>query len=364
MNRFRFAERQLAVQRGLESIYRVARDPHKFAEHSGDLISCFYSISTTSRSEWLRQTALAMGKERASRWVSSHRALPKDLDAETLMDYIWGCTAAEELGVACQELRQEIIRSASRFKVEEFMCFNPQQESPPDDAAEQCTCGAKNERIRKRCRLCKRKLIKLNRYEAGFYALTRTYASDSLGANIGARYADVIRWLPAMRPYRGYENGQNPDFYDTVYFVTHVVYTVNDYGVYKIPRRLLPEEFEFLKNNLHEAIAINDPEMVGEFLDSLKAFGLTERDPIIQTGSDYLLSSQNPDGSWGVYDRHDTYMQYHATWTAIDGLRDHAWRGIGFSFPDVEPLLRRTARKRPGNPNPVGTLEHSNQTAN
>ena len=36
----------------------------------------------------------------------------------------------------------------------------------------------------------------------------------------------------------------------------------------------------------------------------------------------------------------DTYMRYHATWTAIDGLRDYGWR-TGLSFPDLKPLLTR-----------------------
>ena len=72
-----------------------------------------------------------------------------------------------------------------------------------------------------------------------------------------------------MPPDWGCENGENPDFYDIVYFVTHVVYTVNAYGVYKMSCRLLPDEFQFLKTYLHEAISMNDPEMVGEF-ESLK----------------------------------------------------------------------------------------------
>ena len=79
--------------------------------------------------------------------------------------------------------------------------------------------------------------------------------------------------------------------------------------------------------------------MVGEFLDSLKAFGLTEKNRIIRTGVDYLLAKQNADGSWGDYDPRDSYMRYHATWTAIDGLRDYAWRGERLSFPNLKPLL-------------------------
>src|SRR5207248_7122609 len=88
-------------------------------------------------------------------------------------------------------------------------------------------------------------------------------------------------------------------FYDTVYSITHVVYTLNDYGRYRLPPRLLPEEFEFLKSNLREAVAQEDADMLGEFMDSLRAFGLSDADAEIRAGTEYLLAHQNADGSWG-----------------------------------------------------------------
>jgi hypothetical protein len=154
-----------------------------------------------------------------------------------------------------------------------------------------------------------------------------------LGVRLGARYLDVIKWLPAMRPYRGREDGDNPDFVSSIYAVTHVVYTLNGYSVYKLSPRWLPDEYEFLRSNLVEAIAMEDPETMGEFLDSLKAFGLTEKHPLIRKGMDYVLATQNADGSWGDVDAEDIYQRYHPTWTAIDGLREYAWRGERLQFP-------------------------------
>ena len=83
--------------------------------------------------------------------------------------------------------------------------------------------------------------------------------------------------------------------------------------------------------------------MVGEFLDSLKAFGLTNSHPLLRTGMEYLLSQQNPDGSWGDMNAEDIYQRYHPTWTAIDGLREYRWRGVRLSFPELMPLLKRWA---------------------
>ena len=179
----------------------------------------------------------------------------------------------------------------------------------------------------------------LTRYLVWYDALVRTYSGDRYGVTLGARYADVIGWLPFMRPYRGGENGSNPDFYDAAYAVTHVVYTLNDYNVYVLSPRWLPAEFAFLKSNLAEGIAMEDPQMVGEFLDALRAFGLTESDPLIRTGMEYLLSRQNQDGGWGEADAEDAYGLYHPTWTAVDGLRGYARRGDGLSFPELKPLL-------------------------
>jgi squalene cyclase len=105
-----------------------------------------------------------------------------------------------------------------------------------------------------------------------------------------------------------------------------VVYTQNDYSLYRLSPRSLPDEFAYLKSNLKEAVALKDPETMGELIDCLKSFGLDDNDPLIRTGTEFLLSSQNPDGSWGDMKTTDMYLRYHPTWTAVDGLRDYKWK--------------------------------------
>ena len=188
----------------------------------------------------------------------------------------------------------------------------------------------------------------MTRYGVWYDALIRIYSSERFGVNLGARYSDVIKWLPTMRPYRGWEDERNPEFYDMVYAVTHIVYTLNDYSVYRLSPRWLPQEFAFLKKSLNEAIKIEDPDMVGELLDSLKAFGLRETHPLIRRGVEYLLSCQNSDGSWGDAEAEETYKRYHPTWTAIDGLREYKWKRVGLSFPELRPLLKRWAKALDG----------------
>jgi hypothetical protein len=335
-------EIEQAVERGLDFIYHFACKRRNLCDYGSDLLWCFYLISSTSKNPALRAQARRMGNERARQWRKDYPSLPSDRNADVLVDYLYGSSAAHKLGYTDARLDAEIMNAIGEFPAADYLCFDPTKEPPPADVSERCVCGVVNERGRKRCSKCRKGLTTLNRYEVGFYALTRTYSADRYGLSLGARYADVIRWLPQMRPYC---DSDDPEFYDTVYFVTHVIYTLNAYGRYRLSPRWLPQEFDFLKTHLRTAISSDDPEMTGEFVDSLKAFGLKHTHPLIRRGITYLLSKQNDDGSWGDLKFRDGYARYHSTWTAVDGLRDYAWHGERICFPKLLPALKRCARR-------------------
>jgi hypothetical protein len=239
-------------------------------------------------------------------------------------------------------MKEELGRAAARFSARDFLDFDPAIEPPPVDVPEDCVrCGSHNRRGSRVCSRCKARLKMRSRYDVWSGALIATWDGDHYGVKLGASYADVLKWLPDMRPYHGRESGRNSEFEDIVYAVTHVVYTLNDYSIYSLSPTLLAPEFEFLKASLKEAIAIENPDMLGEFMDTLRSFGLAEDDPLIQIGMEYLFSHQNRDGSWG-----DKRLRDHATWTAIDGLSEYAWRGEGLSFPELKPLLEQWAKAK------------------
>ena len=345
MRDLRTHDRDHAIKRGMEFIYEVACDEICFREYGSNLLYFFNFVASTSRDKGLRKMARRMAKERFSQWQRDHVALPADHDASTITDFVLGNHAVERLGVRDAKLKGELKKAARQFAPEDFLWFDPRKEPPPDDIPEVCDCGTINERGRKICmsRKCKKILTMMSRYKIWYIAFTTAYCGERYGVLLGARYMDVIKWLPSMRPYCKKGSDENGLFYDTVYAITHLIYTLNDYGVYKLSRRWLPEEFEFLKNNVTEAIEMEDPDMVGEFLDSLMAFGLTDRHPVVRKGMKYLLSRQNPDGSWGDIDDH-IYTRYHTTWAAIDGLREYAWRGERLSFPKLQPMLYEWAK--------------------
>jgi hypothetical protein len=269
-----------------------------------------------------------MGQERARQWRVENPSVPPDADADEVAFLVFGSYAADRLGVRNDRMKRDLIRAARRFRPEDYFGFDPRKEPPPRDIPERCEkCGKYNGRGVRLCGGCGSALTMKNRYDVLLDALVTAYSGDCYGVRLGRSLEDVTQWLPAMRPYRGREGGKNEDWWNAAYAITHVIYALNGYSRFRLRPEWLPDEFEFLRANLQETIATNDPESMGEYLDTLKSFGLTEADPLIRTGIEFILSRQNPDGSWGDPQSDDIYMRYHPTWTAIDGLRDYAWRG-------------------------------------
>jgi hypothetical protein len=331
-------QRDFAIRRGLDFIHRTACDPENFALYGFDYLFCFYCIASTSSDVELRRRALHLGRQLARQWRREHPEMPNDIEADDVATLIIGSYAADRLGVRDDSLKQQLREVAGDFTSHDYFCFDPDTEPPPKDVPDECECGAYNPRGRKTCLGCKKRLTMMSSYGVWLDALTRTYIGERY-VHFGASFADVIKWLPSMRPYPKFDDGNNPDYHWAVFAVTHVVYTLNSYSLYHLSPSWLPEEFAFLKRNLKQAIVLKDPEMMGESLDTLKSFGLPGDHPLICKGLRFLLSQQNADGSWGDTEAEDIYQRYHPTWTAIDGLRDYRWRGERLSFKRLKPLL-------------------------
>ncbi|HEX8720617.1 MAG TPA: hypothetical protein VF736_08305 [Pyrinomonadaceae bacterium] len=342
-------DRREAVSRGLEFIYRTACDPENFAAYGFDYTFCLHWIASTSRDAALSRAARRMALECARRWRSAWPALPADADAETVAQSVFGGLASDMLGLRDGAFKRDVRRAAARVSATDLLWFDPAAGPPPADLPAECACGEANPRGRKTCRGCKRRLKWLSRYEIWVLALIRGYLGEQYGVRLGASYAEVIGWLPVMRPYPPLAGGYE-DFIWAVYAVTHVVYTLNGYSAYRLSPRWLPAEYEFLKDSLDDIEGLGDTDAAGEILDSLKSFGLSDRHPLIRRGVEFLLSTQNEDGSWGDPAAEDIYDRYHPTLTAVNGLRDYAWTKEALVFPELAPALRRWARGARGAP--------------
>jgi hypothetical protein len=269
-----------------------------------------------------------MGHERARRWRSDHPSLPARPRAEEVVRLLYGSYAADMLGVTNESMKAALIRTAPRFRAEDYFDFDPAREPPPSDISEQCgTCRKYNRRGVRTCANCGSALAIKSSTAALLDAIVPVYIGESYGVPLGARLEDVTQWIPQLRPYQ--------DSDDVTYTVTHLIYALNGYSRYRLNPGWLPDEFAFLKARLSDSA---DPETVGELLDSLKSFGMTEADPLVRSSLQRLLSRQNRDGSWGDPNAEDVYSRYHPTWTAIDGLRDYG--------PREEAVTSREALRR------------------
>ena len=342
--RYTVADRDAALERGLNFIYHTASDPAVFADWGHDLLWCFYTISATSKDPKLREMARKMGHERALEWRRINPMVPAKISVDEVATLLYGSDAADRLGARDPGFKQQLRNAVRGYSATDFLLFDPAREPPPSDIPNQCAkCKRWNDRGVTVCRYCGAPLTMRNRYDVWTDALIVTYSGEIYGVQMGAPYRDVIRWIPVMRPYPARASVSTGIFYDVTYAITHVIYTLNDYNRYLLSPEWLPQEYQYLKTNLEEAVKLQDPETLGEFLDTLRDFGMTERDPLIRAGVDYALSKQNPDGSWGDLTDPDIYSRYHSTWTAIDGLREYGFHGKRLSFPSLEPLVRGSA---------------------
>jgi hypothetical protein len=335
---------ETSIKLGLDFIYRVASTPDGFDSYGTLLICCFALVGATSRDAGLRRLARSRAQKLAQRWGRVHPRVPADASPDLVIKFGLVRYALSRLGLRDAALNAQIRTAAKRFSALELLGFDPVRESPASDLPYACDCGLRNQRGRTFCKQCRRRLEIQSRYGVWMGALANTYVGGRCGILFGARYLDVLKWLPSMRPYPVATDENVALLRDAIYAVTHVVYTLNDYGTYRIRPGWLPREFAFLKANVASACERKDPEVLGELLDSLKAFGLRASHPLIIRGTKYLLEEQNEDGSWGDPDEENIRTRCHTTWTAIDGLRTYAWRGERSSLPEVKSMLRRWAR--------------------
>ncbi len=320
---------ETSIKRGLDFIYRVAGKRDAFDSYGSLLICCFALVGATSREASLRQLARSRAQKLAQRWGRAHPRVPADAGPDLVFGFVLVRYALSRLGLRDVALNAQIRTAAKRFSAQEVLGFNPVCEPPANDLSYRCDCGLQNQRGRTFCKKCRRRLEIQSRYRVWMRALASTYVSGRCGILFGARYAEVLKWLPVMRPYPAGVDEDEEVVRDAIFAVTHIVYTLNDYNTYRLSPRWLPQEFAYLKENVEAACVEHDPELLGELLDSLKAFGLRASHPLIMRGAKYLLANQN-----------EIRARCHTTWTVIDGLRTCAWRGERLSRPEIKSILK------------------------
>jgi len=317
--------RRQAVGRALELLYAVSLTDSVFSAYDGHLMLAFALIGTTSRDPVLSQRAVEMGRNRALHWVRQWPLIQRSLNVDTVLQQVIACDASQRLGVASKHIARDLRTLMNGYSTAGLLYFDAAVEQAPDDIPEDCGCGYPNVRGCQSCTGCRRALQTRSRYEVWYYALTSAYFCRRQAMPVQVRTEDIMRHLVHLRPYP--EPGA-PDHYQAIYAASHTVYVLNDYGRARLSPRLLPLEKDFLERNMSWALDQGEPDTVGEIIDSLLALGVPASDRLIVAGRSLLLDTQQADGGWG--DEADDYGRFHTLWTAIDGLREHAWtvRGV------------------------------------
>lgn len=66
----------------------------------------------------------------------------------------------------------------------------------------------------------------------------------------GCDYADIFKWLPLLRPYKGPHQLPWQEYIDQCYLITHIIFTTNNWGELSLEPALFPHEYFFLRNHL------------------------------------------------------------------------------------------------------------------
>ena len=166
-------------------------------------------------------------------------------------------------------------------------------------------------------------------------ALVWGYVYEDCGIDIRCNnrrtcFAEVASNLPLARCYQRIDElGHN--FYKLqCYYLTHLIYVFSDWGQHCLCRQLYAEEFEFIVRNMKFAIYLDDPEIVGEFIQCLKIMQVTKRSdpliwPLIEMGYKYLVAKEEKGGKKGMWvsDRETLYNRYHSSYCAAIGILDY-----------------------------------------
>jgi hypothetical protein len=324
------AARKKAIIKGLDRIFAMAQSDENFNLFGNDVIQCFYDVATVS-GEPLRRRALMYVEQLAHRWKheAMHRGWKQDAKPtpQEVIDAVIGMYCLERLGIHHQ-LKAEVVtflnlsEGEGGYSVNMYLSWDPFSQEPPIGEA---TDGEEA----------------ISQQRTMSNSLIHTFYASRVGVSFGAGYEQVLKWLPTMRPYKGPIELSWQHYIDQCYLVTHIVFTLNNWGELQLDPELLPHEYYFVREHMAVQIKHCDVHLVGEFIECLRAFGASDTDPLVQKGMTFLMSCQHEDGSWDKGDDTDEYTTYHATMVGVQSLLNHRYRGFGPGMEKVTPMLRK-----------------------
>ncbi len=300
-----------ALWRGLEYMVRSASDPDNFEEYASDYLFFFADLSRVPDALVglrARQAGLKLGEIYLEKYF--------DLDeADAIVDGASALWALDALGMDVEAPQVLLRQAAGRFGAVDYWGFDPARREAPN-------------------------LDQLIDLLIGFHF------TDRIDAGLPVSFAEALLYVPSVEYSDNLEIGGGR-YVDQNNLVTHLVYTLSGYASWLLDPALVPRELDYIRGSFLAALMWADPETLSEFTDSLRLLGYGDDDPDIAAGKELLLQMQRPDGSWQPENPEDEYDRYHATWCAMDALRDYSAIEVERGPQDVQTLelLSRWARQ-------------------
>ena len=117
------------------------------------------------------------------------------------------------------------MKSVSLYTAMDYYGWDPANESVPSTKTpERCThCGLLNDRDKKMCFKCGKKLVMQSPYRIMSNALIHSFFAYKAGVVLGTPFINVLKHLPEFRPYKGHDMLEWEDYFDQCYMITHVI---------------------------------------------------------------------------------------------------------------------------------------------
>lgn len=261
-----------------------------------DEVLCFFVASRTARDPVIAEYAQRLYCELVQAAVMDWERLDV-LDAHPILfiDLLAYCLHSEYLGVTHREkqrLRREVLKRGGEF----FWKVHPQAH-----------------------------------HVSNSVTLITHYFFERLGFPVHRTAQDVLAACAPLALQRS-SSLSREELEQQIYFVTHWVFALSDYGRLPLRATAHDELYSFLRALLPRALASENLELVAEVLISLKIFGCRNDDPRLRRALVWILERQNPDGSWGndeeVSNRHATCVSSLALYEYRTG-RASRWGAPG-----------------------------------
>ena len=317
--------RDQAVIRGLRWIARELEPDSNLKETGSDAVSLFLENEATATNPEIKKFAGETANKLAARLVNMFQKHTVPLHGYDFTDYLEFISRKDQLNVDLSSMVRRARDSYQRYETADdlYGTRTSSLESATEDRIYDLMMSA----------FCVERgnLVYENQFKVEF------------------RLEHIFEYIWS-RPFESHSGSSPALAEDHYYLATHIAFILNDYSRLPLCEDDVPWLYEYLRQDFDYLIHTNDIELVGEFVDIFRNLGYTEfNDTMVRKGTEFLLDTQNPDGSWGQFEEDDdAYDRIHYTWCACGGLRVRTLQNGTKYHAFIKKLLPKLKDIRPG----------------